>query len=171
MRTFAISIAAAVLLLTGCSTPSADELPEEGCWITQASGVDLASHVEIPSEGAPVAMNPGDSYEIRCAREIIVTSVGKSISEDQKLLRIDSLPDDRTLKIETNERDVVYRGQPSSSSENIWNSLEEASNTPTNYWFFAFWVLLVLAVIAVVLLIRRRRSDEPDVHRDVVDPF
>ena len=161
MKTFAIAIAVAVLLLTGCASSSADELPEEGCWITHSNGADLVSHVRIPKEGAPVAMNPGDSYEIRCARDVIVTSVGRSISENQKLLRIDSLPEDRMLDIETNERDTVYRGQPSSASESVWNSLEEASDTPTNYWFFAFWALLVLAVIVVVAVVMKMR-DKPD---------
>ena len=116
MKTIAMVLMAlaTALLLAACS-----ESPAEGCWITHANGVGLGSQVLLPGNGEALAMNPGDSYLIWCARKIDNSSVGDIISEDQQTLRIAALPHDAELQIYPNERDTVYRGQPVYSSANV----------------------------------------------------
>ena len=158
----ALVASAVALLLAACS-----ESPAEGCWITHANDVELSSQVPLPGDGEALAMNPGASYQIRCARKIDDSSVGYIFSQDQQTLRIDALPHDAEIQIYPNERDTVYRGQPVSSSANVWNAFEEASGELYESWFM--WVPLVIAVIiavvgGVVFLLRQRGKleDEPD---------
>ena len=168
MKTIAMVLMAlaTALLLAACS-----ESPAEGCWITHANGVGLGSQVLLPGNGEALAMNPGDSYLIWCARKIDNSSVGDIISEDQQTLRIAALPHDVELQIYPNERDTVYRGQPVSSSANVWNAFEEASGRTYVHW--AVWVLAIAVIIAIVVVIvySWRRGREQEVETDVVMRF
>lgn len=154
---FMAVLALAVGILVSCS-----ESRTEGCLITHVNGVSLNPAVPLPANDESVAMNPGDSYRVWCAREIRDSSVGDVISEDRRILRIASLPTDAELEIRPNERDAVYRGHPVPSSANVWNGFQEASDsmTPTNWWGLAIPVAIVVAFVAIALYIWRRKGQE-----------
>ena len=147
MKIIAITaLALAAALLTACS-----ESPAQGCLITHVNSVKLNPAVSFPTNAEPVAMNPGDSYQIWCAREIRDFTVGDIISEDQQVLKIASLPADIELEIRPNERDSVYLGHPISSSANVWKGFEEASAsmTPAD-WRGGVAALVFIAIVLAV---------------------
>ena len=159
MKTIVMAaLALAAGLLIACS-----ENMTEGCLITHVNGVELKPAVPFPADSEPVAMNPGYSYQVGCAREIRDFSAGEIISEDQKILRIASMPADTELEIRPNERDALYRGRPSPYSANVWSGFAAASNsmTPTNW--LGVWIVMALAVIAgIAALYMGRRSGEQE---------
>ena len=157
MKTIVMAaLALAVGLLTACS-----ESRTEGCLITHVNSVKLKPAVPFPTNAEPVAMNPGGSYQIWCAREIRDFSVGDIISEDQQILKIASLPADVELEIRPNERDAVYRGHPVPTSANVWKGFEEASAsmTPAD-WRGGGVAALVFVAIVVALYFWRRKGQE-----------
>lgn len=148
------------LLFTACSTNHT-----EGCWITQTNETKLNPKVPLPRDGEPLAMNPGDSYRVWCARKISESSIGTIIDEEQQTIRIETMPQDTELRVYPDERDAVYLGQPVSASGDVWKALQEASDRRLIYWLEA---VVVLAIISVVVLAfwgwrqRTQRSKEPE---------
>ena len=156
-----VTALALALLLAACSVNQADYT--EGCWITHANDIKLNPAVPLPREGEPLALNPGASYQTWCAREISESSIGNIITEDQRTIRIDSMPRDAELHVYPNERDSVYVGQPAASSEEVWNSLQKASSTSAVRMLMIQIesALLAAAVVVIVILavvVRHRRS-------------
>ncbi len=163
------TIVTAMLMLVALLLISCSANPTEGCRITHVNGVELKPAVQFPANAEPVAMNPGDSYQVWCVREINRSSVGDIITEDRQTLRIASLPADAELEIYPDEREAVYRGHPVPSSTNVWNGFEEASNSPTpNNWMLTWvgaFILSVIIVIALFIWFRRGGETEPDAIR------
>ncbi len=160
MKTIVMAaLALAVGLLTACS-----ESPTQGCLITHVNSVKLNPAVSFPSNAEPIAMNPGDSYQIWCAREISDFSVGDIISVDQQTLRIASLPADVELEIRPNEREAVYRGHPAPSSANVWAGFEEASTsmTPADWRGGVAALAIAAIVVAVALYFWRKRGQRAE---------
>lgn len=157
MRTIVIlTLALAVGSLVACS-----ENPTEGCWITHTNGVKLEPRVQFPVNAEHIAMNPGDSYEVWCAREIRDFSAGEIISADQQTLRIARLPADVGLEIRPNERDAVYHGHPVPSSENVWNGFEDASGSMVpNDWRLTIGVALAAIVLTAIAAWMRRSNGQ-----------
>ena len=147
-------------LLFACS-----ESPTEGCWITHANGVKLNPSVQFPVDAEPIAMNPGVSYQVWCAREISASNAGDIITEDRQTLRIASLPSDVGLEIYPNEREAVYRGHPVPSSADVWNGFEDASRSMVpNDWSGLLVVLVVVTIIVVMAFyfLWFRNGQEPE---------
>lgn len=160
MKTIVIfTLALAVGSLIACS-----ESPTEGCWITHANGVKLEPSVQFPVNAEHIAMNPGDSYEVWCAREIRDFSAGEIISADQQTLRIARLPADVSLEIRPNERDAVYRGHPVPSSENVWDGFADASGSMVpNDWRLTIGFGAVAAIVLAAVAAWMRRSNRQEV--------
>ena len=156
MKTIVIAaLALAAALLTACS-----ESPTQGCLITHVNSVKLNPPVPFPANSEPVAMTPGDSYQIWCAREISDFTAGDIISVDQQTLRIASLPADIALEIRPNEREAVYRGHPAPSSANVWKSFEKASSSmaPNDWRGLAGLIALAIVVAVALYVLRFRRG-------------
>ena len=159
-------LALIVLLLSGCSPH-----PTEGCWITHTNGVALDPQVQFPLNGVSLAMNPGDSYQIWCARNINNSTVGDIISEDRQTLRIASMPTE--VEIYPNERDKVYLGHSVSSSANVWMSFEKASvkmDIADVVWSVLSFALGVVITLAIALFIQFRRGTM-EAEDDTATPF
>ena len=166
MRIIAIALAMA-LLLTACSTNHT-----KGCWITHTNEIELNPNVPLPGDGEPLAMNPGDSYRVWCARTINESSMGAIIDEEQQTIKIEAMPSDAELRVYPNERDAEYLGQPVAASGDVWSGLQEASDRS----LISYWLEAILALIAVVGVAfggwewrqRTQRSKEPE---PIIEPF
>ena len=126
MRIIVMALAL-TLLLSACSASPPEDT--EGCRVTHANDVKLNPAVPLPMNSEPLALNPGDSYQVWCARKINESNIGNIITEDQRTIRIAPMPDDTELRVYPNERDAVYVGQPAASSADVWKSFREASST------------------------------------------
>ena len=158
MRIFFICAAALSVALTALACTSNLSEQSEGCWITQANGIRINPQLRLTSEGEAIALSPGASYQIWCARRINESNIGNIISEDQQTLRISSMPHDTELRVLPNERDTVYRGQPVASSRDVWNGLSEASDRRQRYWVEGIIGAVVIAGVIAGLIIWRRKG-------------
>ena len=150
MRIIVMVLALALLLvLAACSAAS----HSEGCWITHNDDTKLNPEVPLPREGEPLALSPGDSYQVWCARKINESSIGDIITEDQRTIRINPMPADAELRVYPNERDAVYVGQPVASSADVWKGFREASSTSDRRRLISQIEGAVIAVFVVVILV------------------
>ena len=159
MRIIVMALALA-LLFTACSASHTD-----GCWITHTNEVNLNPDVPLPRDGEPLAMNPGDSYRVWCARTINESSMGAIIDEEQQTIKIEAMPQDAELRVYPNERDAVYLGHPVAASGDVWKGLQEASDRRLIYWLEAVALLALIAVVVIAFWGWRQRtqsSKEPD---------
>ena len=157
MKVIIIALAL-TLFMTACSAART-----EGCWVTHTNDIKLNPEVPLPLEGEPLALNPGDSYQVWCARRINESNLGDVITEDQRTIRIDPMPADAKLRVYPNERDTVYAGQPVVSSSDVWKSFQEASSTSDGRSLInkiggAVIAVFVVVIIVLVIMVRRRRN-------------
>ena len=149
MRSTIILLALALFpVLAACSAPA----QTEGCRVTHTNEIKLNSEVPLTRDGEPLALNPGDSYQVWCARKINESNMGDIITEDQRTIRIDTMPADTELRVYPNERDTVYSGQPVASSGSVWKGIEKASSG----WLpqgLSTWHYAGLAALGIVILI------------------
>lgn len=165
MRIIIMTLALA-LLLAACSANHT-----EGCWITHNNEINLNPDVPLPRDGEPLAMNPGDSYRVWCARTINESSIGAIIDEEQQTLRIEAMPQDTELRVYPNERDAVYLGQPVAASGDVWKGLQKASDRRLMYWLEAVAVLAILAVVVIAIWGWRQRAQRSKEQEPTSEPF
>lgn len=156
------------LLFAACSTDHT-----EGCWITHTNETKLNPNVPLPGDGEPLAMNPGDSYRVWCARKINESSIGTIIDEEQQTIRIEAMPQDVELRVYPNERDAIYLGQPVAASRDVWWALQEASARSKSliYWLGAVAILALIAVVVVAFWGWRQRTQGSKEPEPTYEPF